>query len=120
MAFEMIKAIPVDQSSMNLQALGVLAKADRDGVQRTNRDDVNLWAVQCVGKHEDGGLFTLEVQVASEKSPAVQGPVEFKNLVVKPWSIDGRSGLSVTADSVQARTVAPAQSQVQTQAPAAR
>lgn len=116
MAFEGIKALPIDQSGMDLQALAVLPKTDRDGDQRTNRDEVNLWLVQCVGRNEDKSLFTMEVQVASEKEPEVRGPVAFKGLVGRPWAIDGRSGTTISADSVAARGAQP---QAQ-QAPAAR
>lgn len=115
MAFDSMKAIPVDQAAMDLVALEVNPSNDMDGEQKADRDGVPYWLIACYGKNPiTGGLQTVEVRIAADKAPAVKGPVVFKSLVARPWVIadGGRNGITVSAEDVAVRgqqpTTAPA------------
>ena len=106
MTFKEINAIPVDQAALGLTALEVYPSNDGDGDQKADREGVPLWLVACYGKNPlNGQLQTVEVKIAADKAPTIPigTPVMFKNLVARPWTFDGRGGISVSAEDVAPR-----------------
>lgn len=86
--------------------LGGIAPHMREGVAVTNRDGEQIYNVSCIiPPTEDGGkLETLEVRVPASgvaKQMLPYTPIKFERLVARFWSIDGRSGISYSADSVK-------------------
>jgi len=77
----------------------------RDGVPVTNREGTPLMNVSCIipPLAEGAKLDTLEVRVPAPgvaKQIPPYSPVKFVGLVARAWSVDGRSGVSFSADSV--------------------
>lgn len=106
-----MKSIPVNTAEINFTCIEVVAKTRRDDrtgreFQSENQDGLPVWTVRCLTQIEGQKPETLDVSVASAKEPALGAliPVEFGNLVARPWSMDGRSGLSFSAENVRAKS----------------
>ena len=80
----------------------------RDGVVVTNDDNDQIMVVSVLGMPtEEERAEVFEVKVPSRgipKQPPAQTLVRFQQLTARHWAIDGRSGVSFSADAlVQAK-----------------
>lgn len=105
----MLNLIPVDNARLGQTELrSVSPKTDQSGEQRKNRDDVLQWTVTVIVSppaREDGYTpkETIEdVTIAAPQAPKVSKgtPVNFGNLTARPYEFNGRSGITLSADSV--------------------
>lgn len=102
-----MKSIPVDTSVVQFVAIEVVA-AERDGEQVTERDTkVPGWKVQALAMMAGAKPEVIEVRIYAPTAPVVTpyAPCEFGNLVGRPWLMDGRAGVSFSAQNV--RTAVP-------------
>lgn len=89
------------------QAIGVAPRLDRDGVQRTDKDGTPQWMVEALRRPTDGGnAEVVMVRVAAAKEPHLTPMCEviFRGLTGFYWSMETRSGISLSADDVVAVT----------------
>lgn len=78
-------------------------KVDNEGVQRTNKTSgLPMWSTQLVITDESGGEI-ISVATQGEKPPdlAVGDEVELVGVVAHPWSGNGRSGVSYSAQKIE-------------------
>lgn len=96
-----MKEYPVDLSEANPRYLSAVA-AERDGVQQL-REGVPVWTVTCLVKVPDEKPETVDVKVPNKASPSLQelDPVHFVGLVLRPWAMGERSGVALSARSVE-------------------
>lgn len=99
-----MQLIPVDPA-LNLVFLAAVPHT-RDGAAVTNRDGQPLVNVSClIPPTQDGGKAdTVEVRVAAPAVPKQlqpYSPIQFERLIARAWSVDGRSGISFSAEAVR-------------------
>ena len=101
-----MRSIPIDTTGMTFTVIAVVEATDADGRQRMNADRVPLWTVQALVQH-DGRPEVIEVRIpsAAQPRPPVMGGASFVGLRATPWSIEGRSGVSFSAQAVNAAPV---------------
>lgn len=89
----------------DFQAIDVSARTDREGTQRKNRDDVPQWEVEVLHRpaKEGSDAEVIKIKIAAEKAPEVRPmtPVSFPGLQAFFWEMNGRSGISLSADEVK-------------------
>jgi hypothetical protein len=98
-----MRNIPVDPC-LSLVFVGVTPQV-RNGEQVMNRDGAPMMVVSCIvlPSVEEGKIDTVEIRVPASgvpKSLAPYSAVKFQRLSGRAWAIDGRSGVSFTADAV--------------------
>lgn len=98
-----MKSIPVDQAALTLRAIEVVA-AERDGRPQMTDDGRHVWLVRTLVQTAGAKPETVDVRVPASVQPVLGDmcPVEFVDLVAKPWNMDGRSGVSLSAVEVRA------------------
>ena len=85
------------------QAIGVAPRVDREGVQRTDKDGTPQWTVETLRRPADGSpAEVIAVRVAAAKEPHLTPmcDVIFRGLTAFYWSMETRSGISLSADEV--------------------
>lgn len=98
-----MKSIPVDTSRLTVLIGGAIEPATTPtGSQRQDKAGKPLFNVPVVVIVEGGSPDTLTVRVPGPLAaiPALT-QVRLSALVARPWSMDGRSGTSFSAESVQ-------------------
>jgi hypothetical protein len=98
--------IPVDQSRMTLVALSVTPNLDESKQQKTDYDGVPVWTIECLHRPEQTGDFqpkaeVIQVRIPSRAEPQIEpmSEVLFDGLTARQWSMNGRSGISLSADA---------------------
>lgn len=99
--------IPVDQSALTFHVVSVGPHLDDNKQQKVTDEGVPVWSIQCLHMPEQVGDYVPKGQVEAVRVPARTEPkvdkfseVKFVNLVARPWSMNGRSGVSLSADAV--------------------
>jgi hypothetical protein len=107
-----MKTIPVDASRLTaLVGAAVEPATTPSGQQRTDRTGKPLFNVPIVVVVEGAAPDTLTVRVPGpigQMAPLTQ--VRLVGLIARPWQMDGRAGVSFSAQAVQ-----PVQSPAQAQ-----
>lgn len=92
--------IPVDQSVLRFEAVKVYAKAYK-GVQSVDTDGVTpLWHLQVlVTSPFEHQASLMQISVPAKTTPVIRplAEVQFKELAARPWSTNGKSGISYRA-----------------------
>lgn len=104
-----MQTIPVDQTRFSsMVVISVGPDLDRDNKPRANRDGEPIWKLQVLFAPEKSGDFepraTVEfVKIAGGPEPELHPmqEVEFTGLSGRHWSMEGRSGISLSADDVR-------------------
>jgi hypothetical protein len=106
-----MRSLPLDQARTGqFQIIATSAKLDQSQTQKQNVDGVPQWTVQVLNTPVQGDSgFTAkagleEVTVAAAKPPEFPPltVVKFGDLVARPWSMNDRSGVALSASSVAA------------------
>lgn len=102
-----MQQIPIDSSRLpQMTFLRVTPKiADRNSnAQKKNSQDVPLWAVQVLLTDQDRKAELEEIAIPAHIEPVIapMTPVLFENLRAFFWSMNGRAGISLSADSMKA------------------
>ena len=100
--------MPIDQEKFGRMLFLQTAPAtEQDGMtqKRNQRTNLPLWRVTVARLPEPGATGaagTLVVKVASAAKPDLTpgGEVEFDSLVASDWQMNGRAGVSFSADAV--------------------
>jgi hypothetical protein len=100
-----MKDLPLDQTAINPVFVAAVPHT-REGAAVTNRDGQPLTNVSCVVLPTEAGgkVETMEVRVPSESVPKQLQPfqpVQFDRLIARAWAVDGRSGISFSANAVR-------------------
>ena len=98
-----MKTIPVDCAVLTTLVGGEIQPATTpDGSQRRNAAGQPLFSVPVVAVVQGGepSTFVARVPGPVPQIPALT-PIRLIGLVARPWSMDGRSGVSFSAESVQ-------------------
>ena len=98
-----MKTLPIDTSKMTAFIGGAIQPATKeDGTQRHDREGRPLFNVPVVLIIEGANAEALSVRIPG---PIVQAapmtPVQVEQLEARPWSFDGRSGVSFSATAVK-------------------
>lgn len=98
-----MKSIPVDTRSITTLVGGAIQPAvGPDGAQRRDKSGRPLFQVPVVVVSESASADTFTVRLPG---PVVQvqplTPVTFVGLVARPWTMEGRSGVSFSAEAMQ-------------------
>lgn len=103
--------LPVDDDEFNNSILTVLKceavsefNSDEDAEpvqQKHRRTGLPLWSVTVSYEHElDFEPENCQVRISSAKNPGlVPGPIRFGGLSFRTWNMNGKKGLSISADS---------------------
>lgn len=98
-----MKTIPVDTKSITMLVGGVIqAATSPDGSPKRDKSGRPLFQVPIVVVSEAANADTFVVRVPgpiAQVAPLM--PVNFHGLVARPWSMEGRSGVSFSAESMQ-------------------
>ncbi|WP_127362810.1 hypothetical protein [Brevibacterium aurantiacum] len=96
-----------ESNNGSFQVISVTPRVDRDGVQRTDRENVNQWELETLHRPADGGSAqVIKVRVASASEPSIRpmAEVQFKEFEAFFWQMGDRAGVSLSA--IQAVPVA--------------
>lgn len=98
-----MRTIPVDTRGMTTLVGGAIQPANgNDGNQRRDQNGRPLFQVPVVIVSESANADTVTVRVPG---PVAQlpplTPVSFVGLIARPWSMEGRSGVSFSAEAMQ-------------------
>ena len=108
-----MRVIPIDQAPDRfgfLLGLSITPDTDDTGHQKTDRDDVLIWRVECLHRLPRMSSMASSprseveiVKIASARPPVVgeMQPVTFVRLIARPWQMEGRSGITLWADGVE-------------------
>ncbi len=106
-----MRSLPLDQARTGqFQIIATSPKLDQAQAQKQTADGVPQWTVQVLNTPppSDSGFNVKagleEVTVAAPKSPDFPPltAVKFGDLVARPWSMNDRSGVALSASSVAA------------------
>jgi hypothetical protein len=100
-----MKQVPVDTSTLTFIHFGsVEAATAQDGKQRTTQEGVPLWRIPVVvltpgAKVPEGS----NINVPAPQAPKLENgaEVKFRGLRARLWTMNGSSGLSLSADAVE-------------------
>lgn len=97
----------IDQGTLGATGLGVRPDLDRvAGVQRTDRAGVPRWICDVLAAGGEGRApEVLSVKISSPTAPTglvVGQPIRFGGLRARLWAMEGRAGLAVSAEVVEA------------------
>ncbi|MDN5588161.1 MAG: hypothetical protein L0G69_16540 [Brevibacterium sp.] len=90
-----------ENNNGKFQVVEVAPRVDRDGVQRTNRDNVNQWELELLHRPADGGKSGVTiVRVTSTEEPSFKPmeEVRLKGFQAFHWEMGDRSGVSLSAE----------------------
>lgn len=105
-----MRNIPVDTNRLGeLLVLSVKPSTDQEGTQKTSREGVPMWKVETLLRPEARGDFkpkaeVVEVSVPSRTEPDLDPMSTLlpQGLTARTWEMNGRSGVALSADSVEA------------------
>jgi hypothetical protein len=97
-----MRTIPVDTSNRRFLIGGpIKAATDDSGAVRNNPEGRPLFLVPVVVVAEDTGAETFTVRVPGPIAALpVMTEVKVGTLSARPWNMNGRSGVSFSADSI--------------------
>jgi hypothetical protein len=97
-----VKYIPVDTSKLTIHTIGAVAPVlSPDGQPKKDRAGRPLFSVPVlvVGDGATGETVTVKVPgPVAQLAPMT--PVRLSNLVARAWAFEGRSGVSLTAETI--------------------
>lgn len=98
-----MRNIPVDITNLTTLVGGAIQPAtNQDGTQKRDGGGRPLFTVPVVIVADSGNAETINVRLPGPVPQVAQlTPVRFVKLVARPWSMEGRSGVSYLADSFQ-------------------
>ena len=98
-----MRTIPVDTKSITTLVGGpIQAATSPDGSQRRDKSGRPLFQVPVIIVSEVASADTVVVRVPGPVAQvAPLTPVTFVGLVARPWSMEGRSGVSFSAEAMQ-------------------
>lgn len=104
-----MRVYPIDTARTGqFQFIQAMAKRGEGGEQATTNDGLPRWVVQVLVTPLPVAGFepkaTLEeINIADRYAPDLMpmSDVDFPGLVARPWSMNGRSGISLSAEGVQ-------------------
>ncbi len=100
-----MKLIPVDTSTLTFIHFGSVEPATaQDGKQRATQDGVPIWRVPVVvlapgSKVPEGSNINVAAPVAPKLDNGAE--VRFRGLRARLWTMNGSSGISLTAEAVE-------------------
>lgn len=105
-----MRSIPVDTSRLgDLLVLSVEASTDQEGQQKKNFDGITMWKIETLLRLEARGTFkpkaeVVEISVPSRTEPDLEPMSTLlpQGLVARSWEMNGRSGIALSADAVEA------------------
>lgn len=105
-----MRSIPVDTSRLgDLLVLSVKASTDQEGQQKKNFDGITMWKIETLLRLEARGTFkpkaeVVEISVPSRTEPDLEPMSTLlpQGLVARSWEMNGRSGIALSADAVEA------------------
>lgn len=107
-----MRSIPVDTSRLgDLLVLSVKASTDQEGKQKKkkNFDGITMWKIETLLRLEARGTFkpkaeVVEISVPSRTEPDLEPMSTLlpQGLVARSWEMNGRSGIALSADAVEA------------------
>jgi len=106
-----MRSLPLDQARCgSFQVIAITPKLDQSQEQKKNSDGVPQWTIQALNTPPQGDSgFAVkagleEVTISAAKSPDFPPltAVRFGDLVARPWSMNDRSGVALSATSVAA------------------
>lgn len=106
-----MRSIPVDTSRLgDLLVLSVKASTDQEGKQKKkNFDGITMWKIETLLRLEARGTFkpkaeVVEIGVPSRTEPDLEPMSTLlpQGLVARSWEMNGRSGIALSADAVEA------------------
>jgi hypothetical protein len=106
-----MNVIPVDPSALiSAVVMSDPGPALFDGKQRTNRDDVPLWDLDVTVAVKGAGASVVRLRIAAASAPAVRmgQPVSLVGLRARVWEMNGRHGVSWSAESITPAGLPPA------------
>ena len=103
-----MRVIPVDTARVGrFQFVAANPKTDQDGEQMVTDFGVPRWMVQVLltplptdGFQPKATLVEVNISDIDAPAPPPLTEVDFFNLTARPWSMNGRSGISLSADEV--------------------
>ncbi|WP_147271171.1 hypothetical protein [Brevibacterium aurantiacum] len=80
--------------------------------EQKERNGLPVWAVETLIRPEEGRSSVEVVKVAAPSSPGFEPltPLNFDSLIARHWENNGRTGISLSADGVNAAGNPPRQS----------
>lgn len=109
----MMNTFPIDQARLGtLALLSVSPKANYDNPdeQATNREGVPQWTAQVLVQPEPRADYTPKPEIMQVTVSMIEAPhdidpmtqVSLTGLTARQWSNNGRSGVSFSADGIEA------------------
>jgi len=101
-----MKVIPVDTNILTFVHMGVIEAATEriGGAPRTNEAGLALWRVPAVvvipGEKKPEGVIVI-VPSAAEPKLEQGSEVKFRSLRARSWSMNGSSGISLSAEAIE-------------------
>lgn len=97
-----VKNIPVDTSALTTLVGGTITEATSpDGTQKRDRQGRPLFTVPVVAVADGGNADTMTVRVPGPVAQvAPLTPITLVGLIARYWSMEGRSGVSFSAEKV--------------------
>jgi hypothetical protein len=106
-----MQSIPIDTSPTRFGALiglGVEPDTDPNTMTQRTREGVPAWRVQCLHRPVVGasgivpkpGVEVVKVYATTAPTITEMAPCTFIGLAARFWEMGGRSGVSLSADSV--------------------
>lgn len=101
-----MRNIPVDTGKLTTVVGGAIAPATTpDGSPRTDRQGRALYNVPVIVLVDDGAADTMTVRIPGPvPQVAALTPVRIVGLIARPWQMEGRSGVSFSAEALQPAT----------------
>jgi len=106
-----MREIPVDPAAIVAAVvMGEPVRSMFDGSQRADRDGVPQWEVEVTIAVAGAGASTERIKVAASSAPrlAIGQPVTVVGLKARSWEINGRHGVSFSAQEIRPITAGPA------------
>lgn len=100
----MQRMILSETNNGSFKVISVTPRVDRDGVQRSDREQVPQWELETLHRPADGGSAeVVKVRVASATEPSIppMTEVRFGGFEAFFWQMGDRAGVSLSCASVE-------------------
>lgn len=98
-------SFPIDQAVLDATALGVRPDVDRaTGAQKADRAGSPRWIIDVLAAGGEGRapeVVSVKISASTPPTALVGQPVRFQGLRARQWAMEGRAGLSVSAERVE-------------------